>query len=165
MFSYKARRFIYRIQAEKVTEWGKGRSSREMLPPPIIIMIIHHWIVQVHSSEVRSVRFSPSAYYLLTASYDGTIVLSDLQVTELECSPRMKVVFKFQRVFTVNEGGIQVSESVHREWRSYSWFREFSFLAYPSSFLSQENSLKLEYNLPGDRVSGTFPETRFPCIH
>ncbi|CAG0882117.1 unnamed protein product [Cyprideis torosa] len=32
-----------------------------------------------HTADVRSIRFSPSAYYLLTAGYDNKLVLSDLQ--------------------------------------------------------------------------------------
>ncbi|XP_075165360.1 WD repeat-containing protein 47 isoform X2 [Haematobia irritans] len=46
---------------------------------------------QPHSADIRSIRFSPSAYYLLTCGYDNKIVLTDLQGNLTQSLPSVVV--------------------------------------------------------------------------
>lgn len=49
-----------------------------------------------HSSDVRSVRFSPGAHYLLTGSYDNKVIVTDLQGEILQ------LMFKFHFIYDIN---------------------------------------------------------------
>ena len=54
----------------------------------------------VHSSDVRSVRLSPSSFYLLSASYDRTMVLTDLQGNLTNPLPSVEVASHMDKVIT-----------------------------------------------------------------
>jgi len=54
----------------------------------------------VHTSEVRSVRLSPSAFYLLSASYDRSLVLTDLQGNLTNPLPSVEVATHMDKVIT-----------------------------------------------------------------
>ena len=53
-----------------------------------------------HSSDVRSVRLSPSSFYLLSTSYDCTIVLTDLQGNLTNHLPSLVVASHQDKVIT-----------------------------------------------------------------